>query len=126
MSIWECKPCATSTGTAAPATRTSATPVSSQEDSMPRTFTRASVGRGSRPACSAGLVAAAGNAAQVLRDAALLEDDDPVRGRDGLGPVRDDDPRQAQLADRLVHLALTLDVERARGLVEEEDARPLV
>ena len=37
MSTWLCSACASSVGTSLPCARTSATPVSSQEDSMPRT-----------------------------------------------------------------------------------------
>ena len=40
MSIWLCSASARSTGTAAPAASTSATPVSSQEDSIPSTSIR--------------------------------------------------------------------------------------
>jgi len=59
---------------------------------------------------------ASGHAAQVLRDLALVQNDDPARRRDRLGPVRDDHPRQVELADRVVDLALALDVERAGRL----------
>ena len=60
------------------------------------------------------------------RDAAVLQHHHPAGRGDRLGPVRDDDARQPQLPDRLVHLPLALDVERARRLVEEQDLRPLV
>ena len=59
-------------------------------------------------------------------DAAVLQHDHAAGGGDRLGPVGDDDARQLQLADRLVHLPLAVDVERARRLVEEQDLRPLV
>src|SRR5512133_1315898 len=43
MAAWLCSACARKRGTSAPSTLTSATPVSSQEDSMPSTFMEGSL-----------------------------------------------------------------------------------
>jgi hypothetical protein len=66
------------------------------------------------------------DAPQVLRHLSRLQHDDALGGSDGLGTVRDDDSRERERTDRLVHRSLLVDVERARRLVEEEDARLLV
>ena len=61
----------------------------------------------------------------VLDQAAVLERDDAIRGPHGREPVRDDQNRASpgDLLHVLLDDALALIVERARRLVEDQDAR---
>ncbi len=61
----------------------------------------------------------------LLDDAAVVEDDQVVHGRDRTQPVRDDQrgPALHQLPQRLLHEGLALGVQRAGRLVEEQDGR---
>lgn len=60
MEIWLCSACERSTGSALPCDSTSATPVSSQDDSIPNKSMPPSVGVGPLPAPAKGKAAAIG------------------------------------------------------------------
>jgi hypothetical protein len=55
-----------------------------------------------------------------------LDDDQPLGCSQGVGTVRDDESCQLQLAHSRHHGPLVDQVEVAGGLIEREDARPLV
>src|SRR5689334_20964350 len=63
----------------------------------------------------------------ALHDAPFLEHEDPVGVADRAEPVGDDEtsPRPHEPFQRLLHDGFALRVERARGLVQDEDARVL-
>ena len=60
-----------------------------------------------------------------LDDASPIQDEDPVRPLDRREPVRDHDrcPSAHQTVERLLDEKFAFVVERARGLVEQQDAR---
>ena len=73
--------------------------------------------RRSRPAASSS------SCVPRLGDAALVEHDDQVRRPNGREPVRDDErcPARRQAGQRVLHQPLGLRVQRAGGLVQQQD-----
>jgi hypothetical protein len=57
--------------------------------------------------------------------AAVLEDDDHVRGQDRADPLRHQEDRALahERSDGVLHARLGCDIERARRVVEDEDGR---
>src|SRR5688572_1532956 len=60
-------------------------------------------------------------------DAAAVDDDNPIGILGGGQPVRDDQRGAAlhESLERLLHQSLAFGIERARGLVEQQDGRIL-
>jgi len=56
-----------------------------------------------------------------LRDLAVDEDDDAIGLAHGAQPMRDDDTRYIQIAERCAYYRLRLVVQRARRLVKQQN-----